>query len=105
MALPSWLASITQRSVLLNVTVEPEIVHTDLLPGSMLRITRLPDPPPDAVTAYLSPTTGADGGEEVNLMVCGISMVPELGGWLEDELESGGWLEDELELRGWLEDA
>ena len=51
LSLPAWLASMTQLPVLLKVTLEPMIEHTEALPGSMLRITGLPDPPPEAVTA------------------------------------------------------
>jgi hypothetical protein len=30
---PAWLASMMRSPVLVNVAVEPEIVHPDLLPG------------------------------------------------------------------------
>jgi hypothetical protein len=49
LALPTWLASMTQLPGWLKVTAEPEIEHTEALPGSMLRITGLPDPPPELV--------------------------------------------------------
>jgi hypothetical protein len=51
LALPTWLASMTQRPGWLKVTVEAEIEHTDSLEESMVKVTRLPEPPPDAATA------------------------------------------------------
>ena len=51
LVLPAWLASMTQVPGFLKVTVEPEIEHTEPLAGLMLKVTRLPDPPPLAVTA------------------------------------------------------
>ena len=64
-AFPAWFASMTHLPALLKVTVEPEIEHTEPLPGSMLRITGLPDSPPETVTAYLPPAAGLAGGTEV----------------------------------------
>jgi hypothetical protein len=51
LVLPAWLASMTQVPGLSKVTVEPEMEHAELLAGSMLKVTWLPDPPPVAVTA------------------------------------------------------
>jgi hypothetical protein len=50
LALPAWLALMTQVPGLLKVTVEPEIEHTASGAGSVLKVTGLPDPPPVAVT-------------------------------------------------------
>ena len=47
---PSWLASIVQVPPPMKLTVEPEIVHTELLAGSIVNVTGLPDPPPVAST-------------------------------------------------------
>ena len=67
--LPAWSASIMQGPGQSKITVEPETVHTRLLPerldGSIVKVTGLPDAPPDAATTYLSPGTGPAGGVEV----------------------------------------
>ena len=49
-ALPAWLASMTHEPGWLKVTVEPTAEHTEVLAGSMLNFTWLPEPPPVAAT-------------------------------------------------------
>ena len=49
-ALPAWLASIMQLPGPLKVTAEPEIEHTEVVEESMVKVTGLPEAPPDAVT-------------------------------------------------------
>ena len=58
MALPAWLASMTQLPTLLKVTVvllielvvpiEPVMEHTE---EPVVKVTGLPEPPPDAATS------------------------------------------------------
>ena len=50
MALPAWLASITQVPAPMNDTVEPEIEHTEAADASMVKATVRPD---DAVAVTL----------------------------------------------------
>jgi hypothetical protein len=50
-ALPAWLASMMQLPGPLKVTVEPEIEHIEVLEESMVKVTGLPEAPPDAVTS------------------------------------------------------
>jgi len=50
-ALPAWLASMTQLPCWLKVTVEPESEHTEVLEESMVKVTGLPEAPPDAATS------------------------------------------------------
>ena len=51
LALPAWFAPMTQRPGWLKVTGAAEIEHTDPLAEAMVKVTGLPEPPPDAATA------------------------------------------------------
>jgi hypothetical protein len=43
LALPAWFASIVHVPVALKLTVEPEVVHTELVAGSIVNVTGFPD--------------------------------------------------------------
>jgi hypothetical protein len=68
---PAWLATIVHVPAPMKLTVEPEIVQTEPLPGSIVNVTGFPDGPPVATTLYVgSPTAEELGGEDVNVIVC-----------------------------------
>src|SRR5215472_14608582 len=50
LALPSWLASMTQVPGAVKVTMRSEMEHVLALDGSMANVTGLPDRPPVAAT-------------------------------------------------------
>src|SRR5437588_792653 len=55
----------------MKVTVEPEVVQTELVDVSMLNVTGAPEPPPVAVTLYVGPAiTAGLGAVDVKLIVC-----------------------------------
>jgi hypothetical protein len=59
-----------------KLTVAPEIVHTELVDASMLKVTVSPEPPPVAVTVYVGPPmTAGLGGVDVNVIVCDFSSI------------------------------
>ncbi len=66
-ALPAWFAPTTHEPAWANVTVEPASVQPPVTEST----TGLPEPPPWVVTAQVWPTTGAAGGLDVNVTVCG----------------------------------
>jgi hypothetical protein len=55
----------------MKLTVEPEIVQTGLLAGSIVNFTGFFEAPPAATTVYVGPPTVAGlGGADVNVIVC-----------------------------------
>ena len=72
MALPAWLAAITQVPAVTPVTVLPETVHTPVVVE--LKVTGLPEAPPVALTVPVPPTVRL--GAAPKLMVCTSSPFP-----------------------------
>ena len=70
MALPAWLASMTQVPTATKVTVAPEMLQLPLAEGSIVKVTGLPLAPPLAVGMKVPPMTAGLGGAEVKVMLC-----------------------------------
>ena len=68
-ASPGWLASITHVPVVVKLTTDPEIEHTDAAEGSIVKMTGSPEDA-DAATVLVPPGAGFDGGFEVKVIVC-----------------------------------